>query len=410
MNKKYFLKKTLALFALLSLSLFQSAARLYKIVFAKRTIMFVTNQKIRSINFGPLSQLCIILSLACIANLFYESLYYDKIISAKNEEITKLQSVNNYFQEEFNDVNDKLKKINDYLVSVGGINHKVNGEEKPEFKTPKNIKEDDLSNDDQHTLNEIKQTKYVLADIHSFTRNRIKTIEDAIAITGLNLRRNLPKTPNKKLSEFSSEKEISLNGKKGITNRQGGPLVALDSIIDNTSAEDELEKQLQKAEFSDNLDRLTMLEKLVNVMPFSRPMKNFYISSGFGSRHDPITGGYAIHQGLDFVGPTHAKVISPSNGKVILAGGFSDYGNAVVIDHGFGITTRYGHLASVAVSVGQVVKKGQVIAFQGNTGRSTGSHLHYEVRYRNAPLNPKKFLEAGDLLFKDESAVKYVNS
>jgi len=95
---------------------------------------------------------------------------------------------------------------------------------------------------------------------------------------------------------------------------------------------------------------------------------------------------------------------------VILAGKFSDYGTAIVIDHGFGITTRYGHLSQIKVQEGQVVKQGEVIALQGNTGRSTGSHLHYEVRYKDIPLNPRKFLEAGDILFNDEKAPSHVNS
>jgi murein DD-endopeptidase MepM/ murein hydrolase activator NlpD len=137
-------------------------------------------------------------------------------------------------------------------------------------------------------------------------------------------------------------------------------------------------------------------------------MKNHIVSSGFGKRVDPITGRVAVHQGLDFIGVNRAKIISPSQGKVILAGQFSGYGNAVVIDHGFGITTRYGHLSALKVKPGQFVKKGEVIALQGNTGRSTGAHLHYEVRYRGTPLNPRKFIDAGEALFNNER--KYANS
>ena len=151
-----------------------------------------------------------------------------------------------------------------------------------------------------------------------------------------------------------------------------------------------------------------VLERLAQALPFNRPMKNYYISSTFGVRVDPITHRYTHHSGLDFVGVSNEKIISPSGGKVILAGRFSDYGNAVVIDHGYGITTRYGHLSSIKVKAGDNVKQGQVIAFQGNTGRSTGAHLHYEVRYKNIPLNPRKFLEAGETL--NDLNPKYVNS
>ena len=145
--------------------------------------------------------------------------------------------------------------------------------------------------------------------------------------------------------------------------------------------------------FSD-MDRLITLEKLTKVMPLARPIKSYFVSSGFGRRVDPITGGYAVHQGMDFAGPDHEKIISPSSGTVILAGQFSGYGNAVVIDHGFGITTRYGHLAVVKVKKGQVVKKGDVIGYVGNTGYATGPHLHFTV-YLTATVELKSIPGAG---------------
>ncbi|MDX2083592.1 MAG: M23 family metallopeptidase [Rickettsiales bacterium] len=408
MNKSYLLKKKMSA-ALLSIGMIvlHVLVSIYKFIFTKRTILFVTNQKIRSISFGPFSQLAIIIIFFWVFNLFDKSLRYNEIIEAKSEEIKQLRSANSFFQDEFEQVNDKLKKINDYLISITGSSHKVKGEEMPDFKTPNNIKEDDLSRNDKKTIEEIKEASLKLANIHSFARDRIVKIENAIRITGLNLKKN-PEI----ISKSKNEKEISLNDQKSLTSRQGGPLVEIDEKIKKISvnADDQISKHLKKSELANDLDRLTMLENLVKVMPLSKPMKNYFVSSGFGTRIDPITGNYALHQGLDFVGPYHEKVISPSSGIVILAGQFSDYGNAVVIDHGFGITTRYGHLAAVKVKEGQTVKQGQVIAIQGNTGRSTGSHLHYEVRYRNTPLNPKKFLEAGDSLFNDEKTVKYVNS
>ena len=133
-----------------------------------------------------------------------------------------------------------------------------------------------------------------------------------------------------------------------------------------------------------------ILEKLAQALPFNRPMKNYYISSTFGVRVDPITRQYHHHAGLDFVGASNEKIISPSSGKVILAGKFSDYGNAVVIDHGYGITTRYGHLSTIKVKQGDFVEQGQVIANQGNTGRSTGAHLHYEVMVNGHFVDPMR--------------------
>lgn len=394
----------------LATSLAKILVRFYKFIFTKRTILFVTNKKIRSVTLGPISQGCALLTLILIGNLIIQTVRYDQIVGDKSNEINKLQSANEYFEEEIGEMNEKLAKINEYLNAIGGGTHEVKAQEH-QFKQPKNFKEEDLSRQDEHTLRQIKDASSKLANIQTIARGRIKKIEDAIAVTGLNLK----KMPQKILREKSAEavREISLNDKKR-TNAQGGPAsedASLEAIMSNKSSQDEdLEKRLEKVKFTSEIDYLIVLEKVANALPLSRPMKNYYISSGFGTRSDPITGRGASHQGLDFVGMTKEKIISPSEGKVILAGKFSDYGNAVVIDHGFGITTRYGHLSEVKVRDGQLVKKGEVIALQGSTGRSTGQHLHYEVRYKNIPLNPKKFLEAGETLFSDDKTSKHANS
>lgn len=402
MNKNYLKKRILTAVTIVSLVLLRFFLRLYKLIFTKRTILFVTNHKIRSISFTPLTQICVALFFAWVLTIFNQSLHFNQIINAKSDEVDRLKTMNTYFQGEFRSMSEKLRKVNDYLISVTGSDtQKVNSEEIEKVQPPKGIDKEELSDEEQQTLNDINDADTILAGIHSTARDRINVIENAINLTGLNLK-------NSRL-QHTSEKEVSLN-KNGITNHQGGPLRELESIITNSSTEEDFDVKWKKSQFSNDIERLAMLEDLARSMPLSRPMKNYYISSGFGDRTDPILGMHAVHKGLDFVGADHAKIISPSKGKVVLAGQFSDYGNAIVIDHGFGITTRYGHLSSVNVIEGQTVKKGQIIATQGSTGRSTGSHLHYEVRYKNTPLNPKKFLEAGDALFKDEKTVKYVNS
>lgn len=391
--------------------LLKALVRLYKVVFAKRTILFVTNKKIRTLTLGPVFQACLIIAFIFVGNLFVQTLRYDDVVEAKSSEIDKLQTTNEYFEEEIQEMNEKLAKINEYLNALSGSSHEVKAQDH-QFKKPKNFKEEDLSGQDEHTFKQIKDASSKLANIEAVAQHRIKKIEGAIALTGL----NLGKMPQKILRDKSAEavREISLNDKKRITGAQGGPASdrnSLEEIMSGKSRQDEeLEKRLEKAKFTSEIDYLITLEKVASSLPLARPMKNYYISSGFGSRVDPITGRGAAHQGLDFVGVTKEKIISPSNGKVILAGKFSDYGNAVVIDHGFGITTRYGHLSEVKVKDGQRVKKGEVIALQGSTGRSTGQHLHYEVRYKNIPLNPKKFLEAGESLFNDEKTTKHANS
>ena len=128
-------------------------------------------------------------------------------------------------------------------------------------------------------------------------------------------------------------------------------------------------------------------------------MENYYVSSSFGHRIDPIKKVKAKHNGMDFVGYKGEQIISPSKGRVKLAGKLGSYGNTVIIDHGYGITTRYGHLSKIKVKKGDYVEKGDVIAIQGTSGRSTGDHLHYEIRYNKKPLNPRRFLKSGQEIF-----------
>lgn len=117
-----------------------------------------------------------------------------------------------------------------------------------------------------------------------------------------------------------------------------------------------------------------------------------WVTSDFGSRVDPYTSERVMHAGIDIAGPHGKEIIAPSDGTVVFAGLEGGYGNVVVIDHGYGIKTRYGHLASVKVKPGERVKRGDLIAAMGNTGRSTGPHLHYEVRVNGIAQNPRKFI------------------
>jgi murein DD-endopeptidase MepM/ murein hydrolase activator NlpD len=118
------------------------------------------------------------------------------------------------------------------------------------------------------------------------------------------------------------------------------------------------------------------------------------LSSPFGTRLDPFTGDQETHLGLDIIALYGAEVKAPADGTVIYAGLKSDYGNLIIIKHGNGFTTRYGHLKNFSVRQGDKVLKGQIIGHVGLTGRTTGTHLHYEVRQNDQPLNPRKYLAA----------------
>jgi murein DD-endopeptidase MepM/ murein hydrolase activator NlpD len=132
------------------------------------------------------------------------------------------------------------------------------------------------------------------------------------------------------------------------------------------------------------------LTSIPQVMPASLKM----ISSGFGYRHDPFTGSAAMHAGLDFRGPVGAPIYAAAKGKVTFAGVHSGYGNCIEISHGNGLMTRYAHMSAFRARVGQDVAAGDVIGAIGSTGRSTGPHLHFEVRINDRAVNPRPFLEA----------------
>jgi len=116
------------------------------------------------------------------------------------------------------------------------------------------------------------------------------------------------------------------------------------------------------------------------------------VTGSFGERTDPFNGEGAFHSGVDISASYGQAIIAPADGVVVFADFLGGYGKAVVLDHGHGITTRYGHLANFAVAVGQYVHRAEAIGYVGLSGRSTGPHLHYEVRINDTPVNPHKYL------------------
>ena len=142
------------------------------------------------------------------------------------------------------------------------------------------------------------------------------------------------------------------------------------------------------------LEKMDSMERALAAIPTSMPAAVMLMSSGFGYRHDPFTGAGAMHSGLDFKGPVGTPILAAAEGKVTSAGGQSGYGNCIEITHANGLVTRYAHLSGFNVALGQQVKRGVQIGRMGSTGRSTGSHLHFEVRLNGQAINPRKFLEA----------------
>ena len=135
----------------------------------------------------------------------------------------------------------------------------------------------------------------------------------------------------------------------------------------------------------------------LKIVPSIRPVQEGFLGSGFGYREDPFTGKVRYHYGQDFAVNTGTKVYSPADGKVRYAGNQGGYGKVIKIDHGNGYRTIYAHLANIKVKRGQELKRGELIAISGNSGRSAGPHLHYEVHQYGAPQNPMDYFFSGYL-------------
>ncbi len=150
-----------------------------------------------------------------------------------------------------------------------------------------------------------------------------------------------------------------------------------------------------------SLARMNALERGLESVPQVRPASYAAMTSGFGYRRDPFTGGAAMHAGLDFAGPSGAPIYAAAKGRVSFVGRKGAYGNVVEISHGNGLVTRYAHMSRFAAKPDQHVAAGAVIGAIGNTGRSTGPHLHFEVRNNGRPMNPRLFLERAPDVLKE---------
>ncbi|NNG05532.1 MAG: peptidoglycan DD-metalloendopeptidase family protein [Inquilinus sp.] len=227
----------------------------------------------------------------------------------------------------------------------------------------------------QAEITELRASQEQLfAQLREQANEHISFVEEGLAFTGLDINQLIR----------SLEPEYTLGA--------GGPMIPdfPESILEDQTWSDAID-------LIDMINRATVLRDVINRLPLATPVKGqFWFSSGFGSRTDPITGRRARHQGLDFASRPREPIYAPGPGTVIFAGRNGAYGNMVEIDHGLGITTRYAHMHTINVERDQEVAMGDEIGLIGNTGRSTGPHLHYEVRLNGRPKNPWNFLQAGE--------------
>jgi murein DD-endopeptidase MepM/ murein hydrolase activator NlpD len=203
-------------------------------------------------------------------------------------------------------------------------------------------------------------------------------------------------TIGERLAGMAGVKPQDLKALEAKGGGRGGPLL-LPTAMTPTElqrAVDALGRELEAKSDAISMIESQLLEERLrkSLLPTSLPVEAQWNASTYGWRVDPFTGERAMHEGVDFVAPQGTRISAAAAGVVVSAERHPQYGNLVEIDHGNDLTTRYAHASRVMVKVGQMVKRGQAIAEVGTTGRSTGPHLHFEVRIRGLAQNPDRFL------------------
>jgi len=351
--------------------------------FHKRNIIIVSERKVNHVPVSGYIQFIVLFAViggVCLAS--YSTGKFMAVRSALKQQTQALRTVTNaHIETSFNNVYQAPPAEED----IASSNVPYRG------ATPSNVLETGptaaLSGMDnakliariallENKVTELKNTNEVIVQrVHDKALGQLGDLENMIKHTGL----DLSELKKEHMEENKTDK--AQNDHK--VPSEGGPYIPDEAVTP------------QEKEMFVSLDALTLMRQIVMNLPLAMPIENANEESGFGRRVDPFNEHLAFHSGLDLAGPIGAEIHCTADGTVTAAGRNGGYGNAIDIDHGFGISTRYGHLSEIRVHEGQVVKKGDVIGVQGSTGRSTGPHLHYEVRYHDQAINPKNFLEAG---------------
>jgi murein DD-endopeptidase MepM/ murein hydrolase activator NlpD len=211
------------------------------------------------------------------------------------------------------------------------------------------------------------------------TERTINTIDEAertIALTGLGV-------------------ETLLARAEDVSVAMGGPFIGISAEL---MAESELRQEVTVLD--SHMSRWERLQFILRMLPLSAPVDAYRVTSKFGKRKDPLNGRWAMHYGMDMAAPRGSPILVPAAGTVVSAGWHAGFGRTVEVDHGLGIRTRYGHMRSIAVKKGEKVGFRDTIGLLGNSGRSTGPHVHYEILVDGKPVDPTKFLTAGKYVFK----------
>lgn len=236
-------------------------------------------------------------------------------------------------------------------------------------------------------LNENRVVKKEIQRIESEISG-LQTLIDSLAIYDSKLRSYAPLEPiSGELRDMGVGGYTPDFGREDMTPEIKEDLTAVSEMLDNFVGR----ARLQKSSYAELADYLREKAFLRDHTPSIIPVQG-WMMRGYGYQVDPFTGQVKMHEGLDIAAPAGTPIVSPANGTVRYAGNKKDYGLCVEIDHGYGYISVYAHCQRIRVNSGMNVKRGDVIAYVGSTGRSTGPHLHYEIKLSHSPVNPINYI------------------
>ena len=299
------------------------------------------------------------------------------VVSLLKERPMTDQEVNEHLEKQINTVNNVLHNIVNYL---GGINYydkfiNLDNDTHMDNKKYLSFKGNINNNNYLKLVSLIRDTNSGLDDLDDLISSRIDGVNRVLSTNRI----IKEKINNLYEVSYSSKNQHNENNIQIFSNKS--------NLIKDLS------------QLNNKVEYLSFVEKTLVKMPIVKPMNQYFLTSKFGIRRDPFTKELKMHNGIDLAGATNSQIMSTADGVVERAGTGFGFGNVVVVNHGNNIKTYYGHLKNNLVKVGDKIKKGDIIGIQGNTGRSTGAHLHYQISVDGKNINPVDFIEIGDKFF-----------
>ncbi len=316
----------------------------------------------------------------------------ETVVAGLRAELGSSQDAGKQLTEEKQDLNERIagleKKLGDTLAhqteldsQIAGINTQLAQatDHGKEMKDQRDFLQRRVGGLEQRLVDLRDAEQNVVERLSERTQFSIELVEKTVEMTGLDVNKLIASVRNKELGK-------------------GGPFIP--ATDDAAEFEPSVQLEASVTVLDQQLNRWAALQEVVRTLPLSAPLIQYRISSSYGQRKDPVNGRKAQHEGVDLSAPRRSSVYATAPGKVVFAGWKGRFGRTIEIDHGHGVRTRYGHLRKILVKVGEKVDNRHKIGLLGSSGRSTGPHVHYEIRYQGRARNPMKFLKAGNHVFK----------